>query len=165
MFESINVPNIIFTVINILILLVAMKFFLFKPIHKVLDKRQKLINDTVAEAEALKTDAVEMERQHRQAIANMEEEKDSILKSARERANLEREQILADAQEEAQGILRDAKTEAGLRKKEILDKTQSEISEIVVTAVEKLMLQKHAVGADDALYDEFLTKAGDDLDD
>ena len=153
--------NILFTVINIIILLVAMKFFLFKPIHKVLAKRQQLINDTVAEAENLKANAVEMEKQHRESLAGVEDEKAAIIKNARDHAARERDKIIEEAQEKAQSILKDAKSEAGLRKKEILNQTQSEISEIVVTAVEKL-LQKQAVGADDALYDEFLTKAGDD---
>ena len=164
MFESINAPNIIFTVINILILLIAMKFFLFKPIHKVIAKRQQLINDSVAEAEAMKASVAEMEREHRESLASVEEEKAAIIKSARDHAVHERDKIIEEAQEKAQAILNEAKSEAGLRKKEILNQTQSEISEIVVTAVEKLMLQKQAVGADDALYDEFLTKAGDDHD-
>lgn len=154
--------NILFTVINLVVLVLAMKVFLFKPIHKVLAQRQKIVDDNLADAAASKESAAEMAQKHRESLAGIEDEKTTIIKDARKLAAAEGEKLLTDAQEKAESIISDAKAEAELKAKEMMNQAQSEISAVVLSAVAKLMLKKHAAGIDEGLYDEFLTKAGEE---
>ena len=43
--------SIVWIIINLLILFVALKFFLFKPVTKIMDERKRQIEDSIKQAE------------------------------------------------------------------------------------------------------------------
>ena len=43
--------NLVFTIINVLLLFAIVKIFLIKPVHKILDKRRQEVEDKYAEAD------------------------------------------------------------------------------------------------------------------
>ncbi len=49
--------DLIFTVINVLVLCAAVRIFLWKPIHKILDERAAMVEQSFAEAEQAKQQA------------------------------------------------------------------------------------------------------------
>ena len=49
--------NLIFTVINVLILCLAVRIFLWKPVHKVIAERQKMVDDSLSDAAKAKSEA------------------------------------------------------------------------------------------------------------
>jgi len=153
--------NLLFTVINLLILTAAMRIFLFKPVHKILDERQKLVDGALADAESAKKNAEELEAQHQAAMAGAEEEKAEIIRNARTFASAESDRVLTDAKAKAQKILSDASAEGEMKKKEILEGTQAELAGIIAEAAEKLSLQQGASDDGSALYGGFLDRAGE----
>ena len=64
--------NLIFTVVNVLVLCLAVRIFLWKPVHKVLAERQANVDASLADAAKAKTEAE----------ALVEEQKDEILRQA-----------------------------------------------------------------------------------
>ena len=44
--------NLLYTVVNILVMYALLRKFLFKPVQDVLDKRQKMVDDELANAQA-----------------------------------------------------------------------------------------------------------------
>ena len=49
--------NLLYTVVNVLIMYALLRKFLFKPVQDVLDKRQKMVDDELANAQDAKTKA------------------------------------------------------------------------------------------------------------
>ena len=49
--------NLLYTVVNILVMYALLRKFLFKPVQDVLDKRQKMVDDELANAQDAKTKA------------------------------------------------------------------------------------------------------------
>ena len=49
--------NLLWTVVNVLIMYALLRKFLFKPVQDVLDKRQKMVDDELANAQDAKTRA------------------------------------------------------------------------------------------------------------
>ena len=49
--------NILWTVVNILVLFVLLRKFLYRPVMNVIEQRQKQIDDAIADAEGKKNDA------------------------------------------------------------------------------------------------------------
>ena len=49
--------NLLWTVVNVLVLFLLLRKFLFKPIQNVLDQRQKMIEADIAAAKTSKTEA------------------------------------------------------------------------------------------------------------
>ncbi len=153
--------NLLFTVINLLVLVAAMRIFLFKPVHKILDERQKQVDGALTDAEAAKKTAEELEAHHQATMANVEEEKAGIIRDAKISASAESDQILTEAKAKAQKMLTDAASEGEMKKKEILEGTQAQLANIIAEAAEKLSFQQGASGDGSALYGGFLDQAGE----
>lgn len=150
--------NLIFTVINVLVLCLAVRIFLWKPVHKVLAERQAMVDASFADAAKAKSEAEALVEEQEAFRANIEGEKSAALAEARKQAQAESSRIVADAHSRADIILREAENDAQCRKEEILRQAQGEITEIIVAATAKVA--GVPVGGDSDLYDEFLKKAG-----
>lgn len=151
--------NLLFTAVNLLVLYILMKLFLFKPVHKILNERQAIIDQNLADADAAKSNAEALEKQHSESLLGIEGEKRQVLADARKQASAEYERIIADANNRADSMIEDARHEALNQKAEILQQAQGEISEMVIAATAKVV--GVGIGNDGALYDEFLKKAGE----
>ena len=78
--------NLLFTVINLLILYVLMKRFLFKPVNEILEKRQREEDARLSAAEEAKNSALKSKEEYEASIKNAEQEKAQIVTKAREEA-------------------------------------------------------------------------------
>ncbi|MCD8146413.1 MAG: ATP synthase F0 subunit B [Clostridiales bacterium] len=154
--------GLLWTAINLVVLYVLMQRFLFKPVHKILEQRQAQVDQSLADAEAAKAQALALEQQHSDSLTGIEEEKQRILQEARQQANQEYARIVADANTTAEGIVQTAQTQAKAQKRDILQKAQGEITEIVVAATAKVAYASAEHDSD--LYDEFLKKAAEEDD-
>lgn len=148
--------NLIFTVINVLILFVAVRIFLWKPIHRILDERQAQADAALTEAEQARIQAEELAAQHQQQLDSIARERTAALEAAHSQAQEESEHILTAARTQAETIVQKAEQEAQRRKDEIMHQTQAEISDIILSAAAKVT----GTGGDSGLYDAFLQKAG-----
>ena len=74
--------NLLFTVINLLILYVLMKRFLFKPVNEILEKRQREEDARLSAAEEAKNSALKSKEEYEASIKNAEQEKKKIMQQA-----------------------------------------------------------------------------------
>ncbi len=154
---SVNI-NLLFNIINILVLCVLIRIFLFKPVKKIMAERQEIIDRRLADAETAKAQALALENQHKQLMQGIEDEKLAVLAGAQKRAAEEYELLVADAKLRSAGIIKKAEAEAVSRKDEILKQAKDEITDIIVAATARV--SGVGGGNDNMLYDEFLKKAG-----
>jgi F-type H+-transporting ATPase subunit b len=151
--------GLIFTVINLLVLYLLMKRFLFKPVHKILEERQAKVDEALASAAQAEEQAKALERERSEAMQDIETERQEVLQKARRSAAAERERILADANERSEKLVEEASAEANRQREQMLQQAQSEITELVLSAAAKVALGGEG-GDDGQLYDIFLEKAG-----
>lgn len=151
--------GLVYTAINLLVLYILLKLFLFKPIHKVLEERQRRIDQSFAEADEAKASAEALERQHSDSLQGIEEEKRQVMAEARKKASAEYDRIVDSANTKAAGIVEKAKTEAAAQKEDMLQKARGEITELVVNATARVAGVSSE--GDSSLYDDFLKKAGE----
>lgn len=156
-----DVWNLLFIVINLLILYVAMKKFFFKPITDIIAKRQEEADAQFAEAGEQKASAEALKLQYEQSIAEMETEKKRVLSEARNNADAEYERIIEDATREARQLKEAAKEEARQQRAQIVKAAEKEIAGFVVDAAAKMVGSSNSPETDSALYSKFLDKAGD----
>jgi len=150
--------NLLWTVLNLLLWYFLIRKFLFKPINNIIDKREAAIKTRYDEAQALKDEAqAEMEK-YAAFQADMKEEQTRIVSAAQESARTEYDQILKDAREKADRIVKESRKEAELQKEQIIGQAEQEIRSLIMdTATSSLQSSEN----DAALYDQFLTKAGE----
>ena len=94
--------NIVWTILNLLIIFAIVKIFLIKPIHKILDARQAEIDKQYADAKAAQDSANELKGQYEASLSGVQAEKESILNEARGKASIEQ------AQEQIAGLVVEA---------------------------------------------------------
>ena len=79
-----RLDGIIFTIINLVILYVAMRHFLIGPIQSVLAKRKELIDSQFAKAEEKEAEALELKDKYDDMLSHTKEESARILETSRE---------------------------------------------------------------------------------
>ena len=145
--------NLLFTVINLLLLFVLMKIFLFKPVQKIIAARQAEADKQFDEAAAKQAEADGLKAQYAKSIASVEEEKSKAMQETMKKADAEYQRIVGDAESKA--------VEAENQKTQILKKAEKEIADMVVDAAVKVVGKNSGADVDSSLYNEFLDKAGD----
>ncbi len=158
---NISFWNILWTVVNLLILFIAFRFFFFKPIANIIAKRQQEADEVYAKATEKENEANELARSYEQKVASAEAEKKQIISDARKNADSQYQKIIADAKDDARSIKNAAVLEATNEKKQILASAKKEIADIVVDATTKVVGGKTGVQVNSDLFDEFLDKAGE----
>jgi F-type H+-transporting ATPase subunit b len=158
---NVSLANLICIVINLLVLFVAMKFILFKPVQEIIAKRQEEADRQFGEAAAKQAEAEELKEQYNGSLAGIEEERKQTLQQARANANKEYQKILEDAETQAKQLKADAEAEAEASKAQIIKKAEQEIADMVVNAATKVVGEQSGVEINASLYNEFLDKAGE----
>ena len=159
---NVSAWNLIFIVVNLLVLFIAMKLILFKPVQDIIAARQEEADRQFKEAEAARVEAEEMKVQYTGSLASIEEEKKQALQQARKDADKEYKKIVDDAKKEAKQIKADAAVQAEAQKAQIIKKAKVEIADIVVSAATKVVGAQSGAQMDASLYNEFLDKAGEE---
>lgn len=154
--------NLIFTVINILVLFGGLWFVLFKPVRKILDERQAEANREYDEAKQKQAEADSLKEKYDASLAEIEANREKTMAETRQKAGNEYQRIIGNAEAQAKDITDRATIEAENQKKKILKSAEEEIADMVVEAAGKVAGTAGGADFDRALYDEFLSKkAGD----
>ena len=109
--------NLIFTVINILILFGGLWFVLFKPVRKILDERQAEADREYEEAKAKQAEADESKEKYDASLVELEQSKAQTMTEARRKAEDEYQRIIDHAEVQAKDITDRAAIEAEKQKK------------------------------------------------
>lgn len=144
--------NILWTIINLLILYALMKHLLFQPVHDILEKRKQEIESDFALANQQKQEALESKNKANQQLENMQTICDGMLADAKEQASLEYEQIIADANKKSDEMIEQARIKTIEVANEEKAKVKSEIADLINKAADKITNTK----SDEKLYDDFL---------
>ena len=159
-FVTIDVWTMIMTWGNLLILFLLMKKFLFVPVKKVIDARQKEIEKNISDAENLKKDALNMKDEYAEKLAQAKKEADNIIKSATKTAQLREEEIIKDANNKASDIIKKADKQIENSKKEALNELKEEVSAIATSIAEKIIEKDINEKDPERLIEEFIDNMG-----
>ncbi len=163
-FVSLNVWTAIFTLVNLLVLFIVMKKYLFGPVKKMIDERQQEIDDLYADANRSKADAAELKDQYETRLAEANEEKEEILRTAYRKAQLREEEILREAQDKATQTLKRADAQIELEKKRALNDIKDEVSAMAVDIASAVLARDIKGEEHTALIDSFIENLGESHD-
>ena len=159
---SVNIWQILISLLNLYILFLIVKLFLFKPVKAVLAERQRELDTQYAAAEDAEREALANRRAWETKMLGAKAEADAIVQSAADQAKYRGEAMIAEAQLRADSIVRMAENEADLERKKAVEGVKREIIE-VSGALTKRMLEREINTEDHRnLIESFLEKIGDD---
>ncbi|MCR4605416.1 MAG: ATP synthase F0 subunit B [Eubacterium sp.] len=150
--------NLVFTVINMLILFGALWLVLFKPVRKILDERQAEADREYDDAKQKQEEAEGLKAEYEKSLASIEEERTETLAEARKKADDEYQRIVSNANKQAKEITDRAVVEGENEKKKLLKSAEGQIADMVVEAAGKVAGTANGAEFDRSLYDDFLAK-------
>lgn len=153
--------NLVFTIINLLILFILVRKFLFKPVHAILDARQAEIDKQYDDVKAAQEAADELKKKYEASLKGVTKEKEEILNDTRDKANKDYENVLKDAKAQADKIVKDAEKSADEMHQKRMQQAQEQIADLVVAATAKIVASHQGMEADRELYNQFLAKTGE----
>lgn len=153
--------DIFWAVLNILILFVLLRIFLFKPINKMLDDRTQSIKKDIDDAERARKEAEELRQQYADSISNAKEEAEEIRKEAHEKAESERAAIIRKSHEEADEIVSAASETIENERKRVIQQAHTQIADLAIEAASKVVGANLDDEKNRRLVDEFLAEEAD----
>ncbi len=158
---GINPWTALFTFCNMIITFLLLKKFLFKPVKKMIDSRQKEIDDMYADAEASKAQAAQLQADYEEHLSSARAERDEILRDAVSRAQKREAEILADARESAAAIMTKAESDIAQEKKKALNEVKNEISSISISIATEVVGREISEADHARLVSDFIGKLGE----
>ncbi len=136
---SLEVWHVVASILNLLILTLILKKFLFKPVHNMLDKRKEQVDSLYRDAEQSRQKAEEDRVLYGEKLAGAVEEAETIVRSAAQRADRQSGEILADAKRRAAETVKQAEEDIEQAKKKAMDELKNEVAGISVQIAENVV--------------------------
>ena len=153
--------NLVFTIINLLILYFFLRKFLFGRVNSVVEKRKNLIEDQFAAAAKKEEEAENMKKEYEQSVQASKEKAAQIIEDAKIRAQEEYDHIIRNANADAAKVLSKAEEAIAMERVTAFKSAKAELVDMVMSATEKA-IGKHSTPEQNKLfYDEFLAEVGD----
>jgi F-type H+-transporting ATPase subunit b len=133
--------------VNFAILLVALTYFLYKPVMKVLAERQAKVAQGVIDAQRATEKLASADSEASVVMSKAEGEAEGIVTSARETATTERARIVKEAEARAAAVAADAEARAKETAAKSLRESEKEIARLAILAAEKVLKGEHEKAA------------------
>ena len=144
--------NLVYTIINLIVLFLLLRHFLIKPVSDIMEKRRQMIADGLQSAQDAQNDAQKMKQEYEDALKGAKLESATIVEKARSEAKTEYDRIVSEAGSKAGDLLEAAKE--NVREKTMKD-LQTQIAGLAMASAEKIVGDK-----EQNIYDQFLGEVG-----
>lgn len=129
----------LFESINVLIIMLLLYKFLWRPLQKVMHEREQFVENQLEHAKASRAEAERLLEQYQARIREAQQEAETIIKTATEKAEEAGQRIIREAEAEAQRTLERAKIEIAREREKALAAIREEVTGLVVLATGKLI--------------------------
>ena len=159
---SFNLWQVLISLVNLTLLYLGLKKFLYKPVKAMLENRKAAIAKEYADAEEARTSANAARDEYNAKLATADATADEIIHDATVLANRRGEKIVADAHQKADEIVRQGELEASMEKKKAMETIRQDITDVSAAMTEKLLGREMSAADHRNMIDEFLKGVGED---
>ncbi|WP_297234816.1 F0F1 ATP synthase subunit B [uncultured Flavonifractor sp.] len=156
-----HLSTILFTIVNLLILFLLMKKFLFARVNAVLEQRAALVKSEIASAEDNNRQAQELKAQYESKLTDARHEAAKIVADAQNRAQRVYEGKMAEAETDAKRLRSQAEAQIRTERDTMLRGARNEVASLALLAAAKVAQRSMDSADDKALVDTFLSEVGE----
>ena len=153
--------ELLFQIINTVILFLVLKKLLFKPVLNIIEKRENMIQDDLATGAKAKNEGIALKKEYEEKVSLAKEEGKEIIKQATSRAEEKSNQIIADAQAEASSLKSKATKEIAQQKEQAIAEIRNDISDIAILAASTVLEEDIAKSKHEDLIQKFIKEVGE----
>lgn len=131
--------TLIWTIVNILVLYLGIRKFLFKPVMDIIHKREELIQGQLDAAKQTQDAAEQMKAEYQTKLDEAQQTAEELVVSAKQRAQEEQDRMLAETRAQSERMLEKAKADIQTEQEKAQMQVQSEIAKLAMSAARKIM--------------------------
>jgi F-type H+-transporting ATPase subunit b len=157
---GINLPELIYQIVNFGILAVILYLLLYKRVLNMLNERTTRIEQGLKEADQVKQQLANARRDYDAEIAKARREAASILSQAQERAKAQEAEIVAQARQEGERIRAELREQAQQERDQMLREVKGQVAELVTLTASRVLQSELQGQGHDRLIEESLDALG-----
>ena len=159
-FIGVDFWTALFTLLNFLAVFFVGKHFLWGPVTKMVQDRQKEIDDMYSEADTARASAKAMEAEYQGKLRDARDTSEQIVRDAVHRGQVREEEINRQASAEASAIMDKAAADIALEKKKAINDAKNEIADIALEIAGKVVGRQLSDADQTKLVDQFIDELG-----
>jgi F-type H+-transporting ATPase subunit b len=152
-----SLATFLLTIVNITVLFLVLRAFLFKPVTKFMEERAGKVQASLDQAERERNQAKGLLQQYEEQLKRVDDEAGEILRAARETARLESERIIAEGKAAAAAFLENGRRQLEAERRAAVTVFQADAAALVIGASSRL-LQRELNSEDSRRQAELLLK-------
>jgi len=158
---NISLSGMLWTVVNLIVLYLLLRKFLWRPVTNVIESRQEEISHNLTAAADQRAQAESSRRKYDDQLAQASKDADDVMRKAKERGNQEYQAIVESAQEQARTLTEKTQAQLEADRAEMLAGARKEVAALALLAAAKVSGRRMNGEDDRALVDAFLSEEGD----
>lgn len=139
---GIDIKLIVVQIVNFVVLLAALTYFLYKPVLKVLNEREEKIKQGIKDAEIAAVAKASALEEKQAVLTQAQKEAGEIDARAKAFAKEKEEEIVGAAHAKASDVIKDAEAKSSFLKEQALKESEAEIAKMAILAAEKVLAEK-----------------------
>src|SRR4051794_40523098 len=153
---GLDLPTFLWHLVNFIVLIALLTYFLYRPIGNMLDERSRRIEESLAAAEQARAEVAQADREREELLASTRREIQTLRDEAQQAADRFIAEARTTAQQEAQRIIERAQQEAAAERDQAMSELRREVASLAVQAAERIIRQRLDGPAQQQLIEEFL---------
>ena len=153
--------NLVWTIINLVVLYLLLKHFLIGPVMNVMEQRRQMIEDGFKNVQTAQDDANRLKQEYETALSGAKQESVQLIEDARKNAKAEYDRIINEAGEKADTMLESAKETVRAEREQTMKELKSQIAGLAAASAAKIISGNADEKESQDLYDQFLKEAGE----
>ena len=159
-FIGVDFWTALFALLNFLAVFFVGKHFLWGPVTKMIQDRQKEIDDMYSEADTARASAKAMEEEYQGKLSDARATSEQIVRDAVSRGQAREEEIIRQANADASAMLDKAVADIALEKKKAINDAKDEIAGIALEIAGKVVGRQLSDADQTKLVDQFIDELG-----
>lgn len=152
--------QIIWTVLNLIVLYFLLKKYLFGPVTAMMEKRAQKIQQDLDDAKSKSNSANELELKYIGIHAKADGEAAQIIKEAKAKAGAEYDKIIQSAREDVVALLENANRSIAIEREKSMQIIKRDIAGIALIVAAKIAQKNIDEGSNKQLIDELIAEVG-----
>lgn len=136
---NINPWDILWTVINLIVLFLLLKKFLFKPVTAMMDRRAQMLKDELDGARTAKEEAEGLKAKYEEELKDAHQQAVKITANAQQRAQQEYNEIVEEARKDAASMIASAEKTIEQEQAQAIDSAKDKIADLAVMAAAQVL--------------------------
>lgn len=136
---ELDIPTIVFEIINFLALSAALYYLVFRPVMRRVEERAQKKERLVRQAEADRREAERLKSEWESKMSQFKDEAAEIVDNALEQIEAERQAMFNEVREEAERTLNEARNEARRLQQKSIQEYQEQILDTIISSCRKIL--------------------------